>query len=417
MRRDGFRGHNGFCLKHATLKYMFHFPAPPPLSLYIHIPWCVRKCPYCDFNSHEVRDAVPEQDYVEALIADLERDLPLVWGRTVETVFIGGGTPSLFSPRAIDRLLAAVRARMTLKPGAEITLEANPGTVDQERFREFREAGVNRLSLGIQSFQPTLLRAIGRIHDDHAAFAAVHAAREAGFDNLNLDLMFALPGQDIDAALADLRSAIALEPSHLSWYELTLEPNTWFHRHPPARPNEDTRWDMQQAGSALLGDSGYDRYEVSAYARPGRQCRHNLNYWRFGDYLGIGAGAHAKITDAARGTVTRYAKTRHPRAYLETALRRERIDLAMPLEMPDVLLEFAMNALRLDAGFTVDDFEAATGLPLSAAAGPLEAALTRGLIERESDVIRASVTGRRYLDDLLQYWMTEEPGDARSGRT
>jgi putative oxygen-independent coproporphyrinogen III oxidase len=395
---------------------MLHFTAPPPLSLYIHIPWCVRKCPYCDFNSHEIRNTVPEQAYVDALIADLEQDLPLVWGRAVETVFIGGGTPSLFPPQAIDRLLGAVRARVTLAPGAEITLEANPGTVDQERFRGFRQAGVNRLSLGIQSFQPELLQAIGRIHNDRQAYAAVGAAREAGFDNLNLDLMFGLPGQGTEAALADLRAAVALQPAHISWYELTLEPNTWFHRHPPARPDEDIRWGMQQAGAALLHAAGYHRYEVSAYARPGRRCCHNLNYWRFGDYLGIGAGAHAKLTDAANGRVMRYAKTRHPRAYLEAAWRPERIDAATPLRTADVLLEFAMNALRLDAGFTVDDFQAATGLPFSAAAGPLEASVARGLIEREGDAIRASALGRRYLDELLQYWMTEEPGDARSGR-
>ena len=395
---------------------MFHFTAPPPLTLYIHIPWCVRKCPYCDFNSHEAREAVPEQAYVEALIADVEQDLPLVWGRAVEAIFIGGGTPSLFSPAAIDTLLGAVRARLPLRPGAEITLEANPGTVDQERFRGFREAGINRLSLGIQSFQPGLLKAIGRIHDDRQAIAAVRAAQDAGFDNLNLDLMFGLPGQDIEAALADLSAAIALQPAHISWYELTLEPNTWFYRHPPARADEDTLWDMQQAGAALLHEAGYERYEVSAYARSDRQCRHNLNYWRFGDYLGIGAGAHAKLTDAASQTVTRYAKTRHPRSYLETATRRERLDSATPLTVADAVLEFAMNALRLDAGFTEDGFCAATGLPISAAARPLGESIARGLLGREGDVIRCTATGRRYLDELLQYWMTEAPGDARSNR-
>jgi putative oxygen-independent coproporphyrinogen III oxidase len=396
---------------------MFHFTALPPLTLYIHIPWCVRKCPYCDFNSHEAKDAVPEQAYVDALIADLEQDLPLVWGRTVEAIFIGGGTPSLFSPAAIDRLLGAVRARVPLRPGAEITLEANPGTVDQERFRGFREAGVNRLSLGIQSFQPGLLQAIGRIHDDRQALAAVRAAQDAGFDNLNLDLMFGLPGQDIDTALADLRTAIALQPAHLSWYELTLEPNTWFYRHPPARADDETLWNMQQAGTDLLGTAGYERYEVSAYARPGRQCRHNLNYWRFGDYLGIGAGAHAKLTDAARQTVTRYAKTRHPRSYLETAQRRERLDSVTPLTATDAVLEFAMNALRLDVGFTADGFREATGLPISAAAKPLGESIGRGLLEREEDIIRCTALGRRHLDELLQYWMTEDPGDARNSRS
>jgi putative oxygen-independent coproporphyrinogen III oxidase len=396
---------------------MFHFTALPPLTLYIHLPWCVRKCPYCDFNSHEVKDTVPEQAYVEALIADLEQDLPLVWGRTVETIFIGGGTPSLFSPASIDRLLGAVRARVPLRPGAEITLEANPGTVDQERFRGFREAGVNRLSLGIQSFQPGLLEAIGRIHDDRQVFAAVRAAQDAGFDNLNLDLMFGLPGQDSETALADLRAAIALQPAHLSRYELTLEPNTWFYRHPPARADEDTRWDMQLAGAALLREAGYERYEVSAYTRPGRECRHNLNYWRFGDYLGIGAGAHAKLTDADRQTVTRYAKTRHPRSYLETAQRRERLDSVTPLMAADAVLEFAMNALRLDAGFTADGFREATGLPFSAAAIPLGESIGRGLLEQEGDVIRCTALGRRYLDELLQYWMVEEPTNAPTRRS
>jgi putative oxygen-independent coproporphyrinogen III oxidase len=392
---------------------MFHFTALPPLTLYIHLPWCVRKCPYCDFNSHEVREAIPEQAYVEALIADLEQDLPLVWGRTVEAIFIGGGTPSLFSPASIGRLLGAVRARVPLRPGAEITLEANPGTVDRERFRGFHEAGVNRLSLGIQSFQPGLLEAIGRIHDDRQALAAVRAAQDADFDNLNLDLMFGLPGQDIETTLADLHSAVALQPAHLSWYELTFEPNTWFYRHPPARADEDARWYMQQAGAALLREAGYERYEVSAWARPGRECRHNLNYWRFGDYLGIGAGAHAKLTDAARQTVTRYAKSRHPRSYLETARGRGRFDSVTPLTAADAVLEFAMNALRLDAGFTADAFSAATGLPFSAAARALGASIGRGLLEREGDVIRCTALGRRHLDELLQYWMVEETTDAR----
>jgi putative oxygen-independent coproporphyrinogen III oxidase len=396
---------------------MFQFTAPPPLSLYIHMPWCVRKCPYCDFNSHEAGDEVPEQAYVEALIADLEQDLPLVRGRPVETVFIGGGTPSLFAPSSIDALLGAVRARLPLKPGAEITLEANPGTVDQARFRGYHDAGITRLSLGIQSFQPGLLASIGRIHDDRQGLAAVHSAQEAGFENLNLDLMFGLPGQDIEAALADLRMAIGLQPAHVSWYELTLEPNTWFHHHPPRLPDDETRWRMQQEGLALLQAGGYRRYEVSAYALEERECRHNLNYWRFGDYLGIGAGAHAKLTDAARQTVTRYAKTRHPRAYLERAHHPERLGSVTALTARDVVLEFAMNALRLDAGFTVDGFRAATGLPFSAAAGALHASLERGLLEQNRDVIRTTPRGQRYLDELLQYWIAEESRYARTGRS
>jgi len=257
---------------------MFNFTATPPLALYVHIPWCLRKCPYCDFNSHEVRDVVPEQAYISALLADLEQELPAIWGRTIESVFIGGGTPSLMSPESIARLLGGIRARLKLKPGAEITLEANPGTVDRMKFDGFREAGVNRLSIGIQSFQPALLKRIGRIHDENEAIAAFEAARQAGFDNINLDLMFALPGQDIDQATDDLRAATALRPEHLSWYELTIEPNTWFYRHPPERVNDDTRWEMQTAGHTLLNQAGYSRYEISAYARVDRLCRHNLNY-------------------------------------------------------------------------------------------------------------------------------------------
>ncbi len=304
---------------------MFNFTATPPLTLYIHVPWCVRKCPYCDFNSHALREAIPEQAYITALLADLEQELPAVWGRTVETVFIGGGTPSLLSPAAFERLLGEIRARLSLKPGAEITLEANPGTVDQASFAGFREAGINRLSLGIQSFQPRLLENIGRIHNDSEALAAIEAARQAGFDNINLDLMFGLPGQDIAQAIMDLRTAAALAPEHLSWYELTIEPNTWFHRHPPERGDDETRWEMQAAGYALLQAAGYTRYETSAHARDGRQCRHNLNYWQFGDYLGIGAGAHGKITDAASQRIYRVAKVRHPRNYLETAHTAQRI--------------------------------------------------------------------------------------------
>jgi len=392
---------------------MFNFTATPPLALYIHIPWCVRKCPYCDFNSHEVRDILPEDHYLEALLADLDQELPSVWGRTLDSLFIGGGTPSLFSASGINQLLSAVRARIPLRPGAEITLEANPGTVDQARFSGYREAGINRLSLGVQSFQDGLLTAIGRIHDGSEALAAIRAARRAGFENINLDLMFGLPAQTTAEALLDLRTAMDLQPTHLSWYELSIEPNTWFYRHPPARSDDETLWDMQQAGAALLHEAGYERYEVSAYARSGRQCRHNLNYWRFGDYLGIGAGAHAKLTDAARQTVTRYAKIRNPRSYLETAQRGERLDSATPLSSEDVILEFAMNALRLDAGFTAGGFCTATGLPINAAAGTLAESIARGLLEREGDVIRCTELGRRHLDELLQYWMTEEPVDAR----
>jgi oxygen-independent coproporphyrinogen-3 oxidase len=387
---------------------MFTFTTTPPLSLYIHIPWCVRKCPYCDFNSHAVRDEIPEQAYMTALLVDLEQELPAVWGRTIETIFIGGGTPSLISAAALDRLLAEIRARLPVKPGAEITLEANPGTVDQTKFAGFREAGITRLSLGIQSFQPALLKNIGRIHDDSEALAAFRAARQAGFDNINLDLMFGLPGQDIAQAVRDLHTATALAPEHLSWYELTIEPNTWFHHHPPARVDDEARWEMQAAGYALLQQAGYTRYEISAYAQSGRQCRHNLNYWQFGDYLGIGAGAHGKITDAALQRIYRVAKVRHPRNYLETAHTPQRISTKIELEAKDVLLEFAMNALRLDSGFSTGGFTAATGLPAGAIEPGLQQAIRQGLLVRDRDNILTTARGQRYLNDLLQYWVPEQ---------
>ncbi|MBT8117797.1 MAG: radical SAM family heme chaperone HemW, partial [Gammaproteobacteria bacterium] len=348
---------------------------------------------------------IPEQAYVAALLADLEQDLPAVWGRVVETVFIGGGTPSLFSPEAIDQLLGGIRARLTLDPGAEITLEANPGTVDREHFRGFREAGVNRLSIGVQSFQSDLLEKIGRIHDGREAIRAAEAAHGAGFDNFNLDLMFGLPGQSLMQAKADLHTAIDLEAAHISWYELTIEPNTWFHRHPPQRPDDDTLWTMQQAGQSVLGERGYARYEVSAYARPGMQCRHNLNYWQFGDYLGIGAGAHGKVTDAAQQCITRLAKTRHPDRYLETAGTAECISPSSVLSSGDVILEYVMNALRLDDGFTREAFTAATGLPFAAIEEPVTRALADGLLDEHGERLQASERGQRYLNELLQYWM------------
>jgi oxygen-independent coproporphyrinogen-3 oxidase len=391
---------------------MFNFTATPPLSLYIHIPWCVRKCPYCDFNSHEAREGIPEDAYITALVADLEQDLPAVWGRTIETVFIGGGTPSLFSPEGIDRLLADIRARVPLKPDAEITLEANPGTVDQARFKGFRDAGINRLSIGVQSFQPDLLQNIGRIHNDREAVIAIEAAHHAGFDNLNLDLMFGLPGQSTEQALMDLRTATALEPAHISWYELTIEPNTWFHRHPPERAADDTLWDIQQAGRALLSTMGFERYEVSAYARNSRQCRHNLNYWQFGDYLGIGAGAHAKISDAATQGITRISKARHPRTYLDTAHSTQRISTTSRLSVDDVVLEFAMNVLRLEQGFSPATFTAATGLPYAAIENIVNSVTADGLLSVKDDAIKATPRGQRYLNELLQGWMPETTHNA-----
>jgi oxygen-independent coproporphyrinogen-3 oxidase len=390
---------------------MFNFEAAPPLSLYIHIPWCVRKCPYCDFNSHEARNGIPEREYVAALLGDLEQDLPAAWGRPVQSVFIGGGTPSLFAPEYVNQLLSDIRARVPLVPDAEITLEANPGTVDREHFEGFRQAGINRLSIGVQSFQDELLEKIGRIHSGREAIRAVEAAHDAGFDNLNLDLMFGLPGQTQGQALDDLRTAHDLEPTHLSWYELTVEPNTWFHHHPPQLPDDSTVWDIQEAGRTLLAQNGYERYEVSAWALPGRQCRHNLNYWQFGDYLGIGAGAHSKLSDAATRQITRRSKIRHPGHYLAA---KDFTASCRILAAQDVILEFVMNALRLDAGFSMSLFTATTGLPAGMVEGPAYAALEAGLLERTGDTLRASARGQRYLNELLQYWMQDTDDHAQA---
>ncbi|MEZ5542276.1 MAG: radical SAM family heme chaperone HemW [Pseudomonadota bacterium] len=393
---------------------MFNFTSTPPLSLYIHIPWCVRKCPYCDFNSHEVREDIPEREYIDALLADLEQELPAVWGRPVESVFIGGGTPSLFTPEGIDRLLGAIRARLTLQPNAEITLEANPGTVDRAHFDGYRAAGINRLSIGIQSFQTGLLEAIGRIHDRRTAIRAAESAHAAGFANFNLDLMFGLPGQSLQQALADLRIAMDLEPTHLSWYELTIEPNTRFYRHPPQLPDEESLWDCQSAGLALLAGRGFDRYEISAYARGDRQCRHNLNYWRFGDYLGIGAGAHGKLTDPAHQVIRRSAKLRHPEGYLAARKDGNFRSMERTLAPVDVTLEFMMNALRLTHGFTAAEFTARTGLPSARLEPGLGRAIVAGLIDTADACWTATETGQRYLNDLLQYWLAEENANAGS---
>lgn len=379
---------------------MFHFTALPPLSLYVHIPWCVRKCPYCDFNSHEQRQDLPERAYVDALLADLDQELPDVWGRVVGTVFIGGGTPSLFSAESIDRLLSGVRARLHCKPDMEITLEANPGTVEQTRFQEFRGAGVNRLSIGVQSLDDTLLAAIGRIHGRREAIRAAELAHDAGFANFNLDLMFGLPGQTPAQALSDLGTAMDLEPTHLSWYQLTVEPNTFFHRHPPTLPDDDTLWEMQQQGQARLRERGYTQYEVSAYARTDSECRHNLNYWRYGDYLGIGAGAHQKLTDAAGQRIRRCWKLKNPRDYLAAAHSAARIGGDSEPDAQEVMLEFLMNALRLNAGFEPSAFAAATGLEFALLEPALQQARKRAFLEQDAPW-RCTERGRRFLDDLL----------------
>jgi len=382
---------------------MLNFASLPPLSLYVHIPWCVRKCPYCDFNSHEARANIPEQEYIDALLRDLEQDLPRVWGRIVHTIFIGGGTPSLFSPEAIDRLLSGIRARLPLDQNIEITIEANPGTVELERFKEFRAAGINRLSIGIQSFEDEKLKALGRIHGREEALRAAEAARAAGFDNFNLDLMFGLPGQTVEQALADMRTAMALRPTHLSAYQLTIEPNTLFHARPPALPDDDTAWEMQSQLQAELAAADYRQYEVSAYARPGYECRHNLNYWKFGDYLGIGAGAHAKIT-AASG-ITRLWKVKHPNEYLSTAGAPESIGGEQQLSRHDAAAEFMLNALRLVDGFPSPLFQERAGLPISACEPELALAENKGLIEWDARAIRPTPQGRRFLNNLLELFV------------
>jgi len=385
------------------------FQNTPPLSLYIHLPWCVRKCPYCDFNSHEHRGGeFRERDYVEALVRDLEFELPRIWGRPVQSVFIGGGTPSLFSFAAVNDLMAALRERLNLYPDTEVTLEANPGTAEAEKFRAFREVGINRLSIGVQSFDDRYLKRLGRIHDSREAETAIDMARKAGFEDINIDIMYGLPEQTVEEAIIDLQRTTDHGPTHISWYQLTLEPNTVFYANPPELPDEDETWEMQQQGRQLLEAAGMHQYEVSAYARGNRQCLHNLNYWQFGDYLGIGAGAHGKLTDVAGGTINRYARHRIPERYMALAGEERVITGERQLTREDIALEFMMNALRLVDGFETSLFFERTGLPLSAVSPQLEQAEQDGLIEWDIKKIRPTERGRRYLNDLLQLYMPEE---------
>jgi len=380
----------------------------PPLALYVHIPWCVRKCPYCDFNSHAQKGELPVDDYVRALLTDLEQDLPLAWGRSVHSVFFGGGTPSLFPARAIGAIVDGVSARLRLAPGAEITLECNPGTAEYDRFEGYRAAGVNRLSFGIQSFDDGCLQRLGRIHDSAQAEAAVQAARRAGFDNFNLDLMYALPGQSLDMALHDVERALQLEPTHLSHYHLTLEPNTLFAARPPSGlPDEDMAWDIQEACQARIAGAGFAQYEVSAYARPGRQCAHNLNYWRFGDYLGIGAGAHGKLTLPSEDRILRRWKPKNPRDYLASAGTTAGIGGDEAIEAARRPFDFMLNALRVHEGFSVAQFEARTGLPLSAIDAQLAAALQQGWLAREGDRFAPTELGQRFNNDLVGLFLTD----------
>ena len=375
----------------------------PPLALYIHLPWCVRKCPYCDFNSHQQPKAIPEAEYVAALLRDLEQDLPRVWGRCVVSIFFGGGTPSLFSADAIGAILDGVRARIKVRPHAEITLECNPGSAEYGNLLGYHGAGVNRLSFGVQSFDDVILQRLGRIHSADEAVTAIAQARAAGFDNINIDLMYALPGQDQLGAQNDLAKALALAPEHVSHYHLTMEPNTVFARFPPEDlPDHDTAWAIQEACQAQLGNAGFEHYEVSAYAKPGRRSQHNQVYWRFGDYLGIGAGAHGKITDLNTQRITRLEKQKNPRLYLASAGHASSIQLRELL--PDALpFEFMLNALRLHEGFLKSDFQAFTGLALESNSG-FHKALAKGLLERVStakgELIRPTELGQRFLNDL-----------------
>ena len=379
--------------------------ALPPLSVYVHLPWCVRKCPYCDFNSHQLKSAAPDGAYIDALLADLQAELPDIGTRQVQSLFFGGGTPSLFAPEEIGRLIDGLRAALDFAPDAEVTLEANPGTIERGRFAGYRAAGVNRVSLGAQSFAAPALEALGRIHTPEDTRVAVGELRAAGLDNFNLDMMYALPGQTLAAAQADVAAAIALQPAHVSYYHLTLEPGTVFHARPPVLPDEDLAWDMQDAGQQLLADAGFLQYEVSAYARPGARCRHNLNYWLFGDYVGLGAGAHGKISRRLPGEILRSAKPRQPREY-QAALATRTLPCGERRVVPEDELpfEFMLNALRLNEGFAAAEFESRTGLAMAILDGALTVAQERGLIEPRSGAQgpgwAPTALGRRFLNDL-----------------
>lgn len=402
----------------APLRDVQHYMRPgllqlsslPPLSLYVHLPWCLRKCPYCDFNSHEARGgvggdgSVPEARYIDALLADLEAALPLIWGRTVHSIFIGGGTPSLFAPESIDRLLGDIRARLRLDAGCEITLEANPGTFEKERFRAYRGAGVTRLSIGVQSFNDRHLQALGRVHNRAQALAAVEEAAQA-FDTFNLDIMYALPGQTPAELDEDMRTALALQPPHISIYHLTIEPNTYFAKYPPPLPEDDAAYAMLDRITELTGAAGLARYEVSAYAREGHQCVHNRNYWQFGDYLGIGAGAHSKLSFAHR--VVRQVRLRDPQLYMAGALAGRAIAQDDDVRRADLPFEFMLNALRLQEGFALQDFTARTGLAITAIAAGLQQAEAQGLITRDMERVRPTQRGLDFLSDLQALFLAD----------
>jgi len=371
----------------------------PPLALYIHIPWCIQKCPYCDFNSHAVKQGIPEQEYIAHLLADLDQDAALVKGRSVSSIFIGGGTPSVFSAAGIGQILSGVKQRLACQSTMEVTMEANPGTVEAERFAGYVDAGVTRFSIGVQSFQSAQLKALGRIHDTDEAIRAAKLAQHLPLRSFNLDLMHGLPDQNITGALADLQQAIDLAPPHLSWYQLTIEPNTAFASRPPVLPEDDTLWDIQQQGAALLEQHGYQQYEISAYARPGHQCQHNLNYWRYGDYLGIGCGAHGKITLPSRNSILRTVKIKHPKGYMD--ISRGYLDSREQVDADDRPFEFFMNRFRLLEPCPKADFTAYTGLPLSHIEASIAEAENKGLLQVSQYHWQITDKGARYLNDLL----------------
>ena len=395
---------------HAMRPGVLQLNALPPLSLYVHLPWCLKKCPYCDFNSHEFRsgdDAASTQDaYIKALFADLEASLPLIWGRSIQTVFFGGGTPSLFDPEAIDRLVGGIRARVRLAPDAEVTMEANPGTFEKDRFKAFRQAGITRLSIGVQSFDNAHLKALGRVHDRDQALAAVTEAAQV-FDTFNLDLMYALPGQTLAGLTQDIQTALAFAPPHISIYHLTIEPNTVFAKFPPTLPEDDLAYEMMDRITDLTSAQGLSRYEVSAYAKPGHQCAHNLNYWQFGDYLGIGAGAHSKLSFAHR--IVRQVRYREPQLYMQRALQGEPVTQSDDVAREDLPFEFMLNALRLQAGFALTDYMERTGLAMTSIQQGLKEAERLGLIERDWTRVWPTPRGFDFLSDLQALFLPQPP--------
>ena len=401
-----------FDVVHAMRPGLLQLQALPPLSLYVHLPWCLQKCPYCDFNSHEWRDksgseqagAMPEQRYIDALLVDLETSLPLIWGRPVHSVFIGGGTPSLFEPKSIDRLISGIRARLPLEAEAEITLEANPGTFEKDRFKAFRAAGVTRLSIGVQSFNDAHLKALGRVHNSAQAMAAIEEAKSA-FETFNLDVMYALPGQTLAQLGQDIDTALSFKPPHISIYHLTIEPNTLFAKHPPVLPQEDDAYAMMDLITERTGQAGLQRYEVSAYALPGHRCWHNLNYWQFGDYLGIGAGAHSKLSFAHR--VTRQIRYRDPQLYMTNALKGEPATQHEEVAREDLPFEYMLNALRLKEGFSLTDYMARTGLAMTSIQKALAQAESKGLIQRDLNRVWPTERGFDFLSDLQELFLTD----------